>query len=1028
MVYQSKGRTVGLSGGPVSPGFSPVRTADMTESVQQAGRQRLDNFVQASEAYVDGLQQNAEILGQFSNTLNEFLFNQAKKHNENEYKLGIASVLNGDLKPKEELVNQFRQQKAYLEQAADVDEKVNAIVGETSPAAALQQRAESPALSGWRAYGAAVGKAKLAASSSNAVMGELMASDVKNIPITDQYGQVRMIAPSEARTPAEWNAAWAVQLQTFINQAGVANLNPIIIAEELSPQMMSTRSNLFANQMATVRKAMQEEAIERATINIATNTDLLDPSDPLAVQSFWQETARDMQRGTGMSRGEANSKAIQLILKRAQVTRNDGLLETLANTPLIEDQPNGVTLGQMYGEYFEEVSNYIRDDRRRARQEAESEMDDAVEGIGTEFTMGLLNAKTPEETAQVKQAAADAYRRLAGLGNAKAAQALYDLETQDASYNPIRAQDIARDLRADPFSHSQATIREELRRGNINAQEARALEDLIPGSAAAEDVKEMAPMIDRLSRGIFNAILAEEGINAQDGASMAAVLEAQFADELSDLLLQFYQSNPSATKANARDFLTQKAQAMQQDKRFRPEIKDGRLVPKSPLSTDGFKVPVFTNPANGQATRDFTQVPPAQIRQARPQPTNDRVLSTADLIQGMQDLMNGRPPAGRLAQVMSATGLDAASLIRAQAGAYGIPLPPNFDSTPSIQAGRARSQLAPSAAAILVNPNASSAQRIRAWADIGVAKERAARRQQAQASGPDLQPGATVSMADYVRLGYQNGLRGNDLITFAAVGMAESSGNSGVLNDNPRTGDLSYGLWQINMLGNMGPERLRQYGLRSNDDLKDPETNARVAVAMLKSGGITNWGAYNDGRYRQFVADARKSFYDLQRSGFNSAAPGGGRAANFTPQNVQSITFDTGQPGMDLWFADKNFGAVLPGRVKEISEQYGPNNTGYGKYIVVESTDPATGDKVDVLYAHLDRINVRVGDRISPGAILGRQGGTGRVSSVDGTIASIDFLAPAPAGSRSMTPYRAYDALRRRIAQRINAGEFGRLF
>lgn len=1029
MPYESKGRTVSLTEAPVNPGFNPVRAVDRTAVVQQAGQQRLNNFIQASEAYVEQRGQVAETLSQFSETLNKFIFEQAKTHNENEYKLGVADVLNGSMKPKPELTQQFQNEVAQLKQAVDLDEKLNNAVAEVSPGAALQQRSESPAQSGWRAYGQAVGKAKMAATSAAAVMGELMASENPIVPITDEYGNVRMMAPSQARTPAEWNAAWAVSLQAFIEQSGVANLNPIILAEELTPQMMSVRSNIFTNHMASVRKQMQEEAIERVTINIAQNTDLLDTTNPDAVGLFWQETAADMQRGTGLSRGEANAKAIELILTRAKTSRNDELLDALANVPLIADQPNGVTLGQMYGEQFDAVATFIREDRDAARQRAEREMDDTVEQIQTELTLGLLNAKSPEETAEIRRAASDALRRMAGMGNAKAAEALFALEAQDDNYNPLRAQDIARDLRADPFAHSQATIREELRRGNINAEEARRLEDLLPASAAREDAKELYPMIDRLSKGIFNSILAEEGITGSDAGSVAAIYEAQFSDELKDLLLQFYQQNPTASKANARDFLTQKADAMQRDKRFRPQIKDGRVVPQQQLTRGGFQVPTFKNPATGQDVRDYTQVPPAQIRNERPRASSDRLLSTAELTKAQEDVIAGRAPSGRLLQLMQATGMSADQLIRAQSAAYGVPLAPSFDQSSAITAGRNRAQLAPSAAAILAHPNATRAQRIRAWADIGVAKERAARRQEeASRSGPDLQPGATVSMADYVRLGYANGLRGADLALFAAIGMAESSGQSGVINDNPRTGDLSYGMWQINMLGTLGPERLRQYGLKSADDLKDPETNARVAASMWKTSGKTNWGAYNDGRYRQYLPDARRAMYDLQRTGgFSSAGGRGGPSANMTPQNVQSITFDTGQPGIDLWFADKNFGAVLPGRVKEISNQTGPGNTGYGNFIVVESLDPATGQKVDVLYAHLDRINVREGDSISPGMILGRQGGTGRVVSADGTIASIDFLAPAPKGSKSMTPYRYYDQLRRRIASRIQSGQFGRL-
>jgi len=136
-------------------------------------------------------------------------------------------------------------------------------------------------------------------------------------------------------------------------------------------------------------------------------------------------------------------------------------------------------------------------------------------------------------------------------------------------------------------------------------------------------------------------------------------------------------------------------------------------------------------------------------------------------------------------------------------------------------------------------------------------------------------------------------------------------------------------------------------------------------------------------------------------------------------RQVSSITFDTGQPGIDVFFEDKKFPAVLGGRVKEVGFQGGVDS-GYGHFVVVESIDPTTGAPVDVVYSHLaNGSNLSPGQQIQGGQIIGRQGGTGRVRSADGTIASIDFLAPAPAGSGSMTPYRNYEQLRRSIAQQL---------
>ena len=137
-------------------------------------------------------------------------------------------------------------------------------------------------------------------------------------------------------------------------------------------------------------------------------------------------------------------------------------------------------------------------------------------------------------------------------------------------------------------------------------------------------------------------------------------------------------------------------------------------------------------------------------------------------------------------------------------------------------------------------------------------------------------------------------------------------------------------------------------------------------------------------------------------------------------EQVSSVTFDTGQPGIDVFFEDHNFPAVLPGRVKDMGAQYNSDGSGYGNYLVIESQDPQTGEMVDVLYGHLpEPPSQYIGQNINVGEIIGRQGGTGSVQSYDGTIASIDFLAPAPAGSGSMTPYRNFKQLRQTIASQL---------
>lgn len=86
----------------------------------------------------------------------------------------------------------------------------------------------------------------------------------------------------------------------------------------------------------------------------------------------------------------------------------------------------------------------------------------------------------------------------------------------------------------------------------------------------------------------------------------------------------------------------------------------------------------------------------------------------------------------------------------------------------------------------------------------------------------------------------------------AAIALAESGGRPDA--HNPKPPDDSYGLWQINMLGSLGPARRRQYGLSSNDQLYDPMTNAKAAVAISGGGkSFAAWSTFTNGAYRSHL-------------------------------------------------------------------------------------------------------------------------------------------------------------------------------
>ena len=93
-----------------------------------------------------------------------------------------------------------------------------------------------------------------------------------------------------------------------------------------------------------------------------------------------------------------------------------------------------------------------------------------------------------------------------------------------------------------------------------------------------------------------------------------------------------------------------------------------------------------------------------------------------------------------------------------------------------------------------------------------------------------------LTEVDYVNLAKGAGLTPERARLAGAVGWMESKGDPNAHNTNALTGDNSYGIWQINMLGDMGPERRAQFGISNNDQLFDPQTNARAMAILSKNG------------------------------------------------------------------------------------------------------------------------------------------------------------------------------------------------
>lgn len=120
-----------------------------------------------------------------------------------------------------------------------------------------------------------------------------------------------------------------------------------------------------------------------------------------------------------------------------------------------------------------------------------------------------------------------------------------------------------------------------------------------------------------------------------------------------------------------------------------------------------------------------------------------------------------------------------------------------------------------------------------------------------------------LSIPDVVRLALKHtGWRDWPLVEAIAVAIAESGIKKDgvwyvrpeVINDNPRTGDYSIGIWQNNYIRKLRAERTRKYG--PPEGQKDPKTNAITAWRIFHEEGRDSfqpWSSFKTGAHEKYL-------------------------------------------------------------------------------------------------------------------------------------------------------------------------------
>jgi len=182
------------------------------------------------------------------------------------------------------------------------------------------------------------------------------------------------------------------------------------------------------------------------------------------------------------------------------------------------------------------------------------------------------------------------------------------------------------------------------------------------------------------------------------------------------------------------------------------------------------------------------------------------------------------------------------------------------------------------------------------------------------ANGVDTKSGNKLSDAELSAV--LKGAGFSNIATAMSVVRAESGGRTSALNPNANTGDYSMGLFQINMIGDLGKRRNAQYlekyssiGYKGPESLYDPAINARIAYDISKGGtdftkawvntsrklGLTTGGQITysgESHPDQMTGNTGQTYADMIRSANPQAAAmaWGGGGGGSTNNNFGGVT------------------------------------------------------------------------------------------------------------------------------------------
>ena len=1007
--YQPGVRRVGL-GAPSSRGFSPVQAADNSEAVLRRGQSDLESLSRVRQFNLKSKAEGIEAILDLSKTAMEFTIKRQEARNEMDRKQALAKALNRDVVPKPGAIKAYRENTQLLRNTAVQEQQALNVLEDTRPDQAIEIRANDPVLTGWAAWGDAQGTALRAAASAESLIDAAYLDPTKSIPITDAQGNTKWIAPSEANSSSEMNAVWAVILQGFLGASGLDGLNPLLIAENVTPKIMELKASIFKREYSRIAAAQRDKAQMAVTAQLGGALANANFKDPQTLTKIFQFGGEELAAATNKPRSEADELVYRRMLAEAWNRKDVDAVKALRNLPRAADGSMSLgTLDMSFPGVADEAASKVvafnEAEAERQKKAQQAIVDNAVKAYELSI-IGQPPDKVEQAWALQKKVLTE--MTSAGVQGADLALIAHEQKPKRRVSQTVEDNFVAA-FAANPGRYTKAQVEKSIADGEFSPGIINRL--TFPEDIAGPMAKPYRAQINKAALGAIQAQLSGAAFKATDLASGEVVTRSnQLGAEIYEAVLRVAAQKKVLTdedvNAVTERIIKKALDPKTGDKRFlvnqTRSTKPGRPVEFGAPLQD--RTAAVNQTAAGATTRiDYSFIKPADFRGVPVRP-GDQVIAPGTLETSAETYRRTGSFPGDQLPAVRATALTQTEFIRSQTG------------EPRSLADLAQGlQLA-----ILDNPRSTPMELFYAnWQTV----RKPMLLQNQQVAPGSISPETADLLRDFGKK--EGGARAYEASNLGTSGDTPNGipGLTGMtLKQVQASGARHVGKYQFKLgQGQALAELTTRLGL-TGDEKFTPELQDRMAAeliwggwkrpaltAYLKGGGNLERAVEdfnNEWEAGELTFNARPYLLKMRAAYQVRGAGAVGQTANFSKANVTSISYerkgrgDSYQPGgVDIYFRDKQFPALAAGKVIETGNEPG----GYGLWVVTEHVDPKTGQAFQLINAHMDAIHVKEGQTINVGTVLGRQGSTGTTSA--GGIASIDPIMPAPRGSRVQTPY-----------------------